>query len=163
MSTEPETNPIPLIDQATIDRWNAEAARQVEEDKRKLKAIVALLREHKAASVGVTYSGSDDSGCLDSVHVYAQTFDENTLYDVEYTEVDEATEQAVGEQFLDDLAWQLLELIVPAGYEINEGGQGTIVLNVVSGQILNNHGTNCTEYNSKEMSLEGDDDADVQD
>ena len=167
MSTEPETNLIPLIDQATIDRWNADAARRAEEDKRKMKAAVELLRKHKAVSVGVEYSGSGDSGCLESVHIYAQTFEENELFDVGYTAVDEATEQAVKQQtnedFLDDLGWELVQLIVPAGYEINDGGQGTIVLDVASGRILNNHGTNSVEYDTNELTLGEDDDGDSQD
>jgi hypothetical protein len=170
MSTEPETTPIPPVDllvEAT-ERMRKQLRQfeiEQQEDKRKMQAAVELLRKHKAVSVGVEYSGASDSGCLDSVHIYARTFTEDELFDVGYTEVDEATEKVVeqmGEDFLNELGWALVELIVPGGYEINDGGQGTIVLDVASGRILNNHGTNSVEYNTNELTLGEDDNADVQ-
>lgn len=169
MSTEPETTPIPLFDLAEAAERMRKHLQQLEiekqEDKRKMQAAVELLRKHKAVSVGVEYSGASDSGCIDSVHIYARTFAENELFDVSYSEVDESAEKAVeqmGKNFLDDLGWALVELIVPGGYEINEGGQGTIVLDVASGRILNSHGTNHTEYDNNELTLGEDDNADVQ-
>ena len=169
MSTEPETTPIPLFDLAEAAERMRKHLQQLEiekqEDKRKMQAAVELLRKHKAVSVGVEYSGAGDSGCLDSVHIYARTFEENELFDVGYSEVDESAEKAVeqmGKNFLDDLGWALVELIVPGGYEINDGGQGTIVLDVASGRILNSHGTNHTEYDNNELTLGEDDNADVQ-
>ena len=163
MSTEPETTPIPLFDLAEAAERMRKHLQQLEIEK--MQAAVELLRKHKAVSVGVEYSGASDSGCLDSVHIYARTFEENELFDVGYTEVDEAVEKAVeqmGKNFLDDLGWALVELIVPSGYEINDGGQGTIVLDVASGRILNSHGTNHTEYDNNELTLGEDDNADVQ-
>jgi hypothetical protein len=60
----------------------------------------------------------------------------------------------MSQSLLDDLADILIDLLVPLGYEINDGGQGVIVLNVASGEVIGEHGSNYVEFTSLEINLD---------
>jgi hypothetical protein len=130
--------------------------------KKKLQEILVFLREHQVVSFGMTYKGESDSGCIEKANLYDRTFSADDLCEVEYAEVDGEKEKEIqkalvnrmSQSFLDDLADILMELFVPLGYEINGGGQGVIVLNVASGEVVGEHGSNYVELTSLEINLD---------
>jgi hypothetical protein len=132
--------------------------------KKKLQEILGFLREHQVVSFGMVYSGQSDSGCVDTASLYDRTFSVDDLSEVEYEEVDGEKEKEIqkalinrmSQSLLDDLADILMDLLVPQGYEINDGGQGVIVLNVASGEVIGEHGSNYThtDITSLEINLD---------
>jgi hypothetical protein len=130
--------------------------------KKKLQKILVFLREHQVVSFGMTYKGESDSGCIEKANLYDRTFSADDLSEVEYEEVDGEKEKEIqkalinrmSQSLLDDLADILIDLLVPLGYEINDGGQGVIVLNVASGEVIGEHGSNYVEFTSLEINLD---------
>ena len=80
---------------------------------------------------------------------------------MEYEGVDAEKEKKIqralfgrtSQSFLDDLADILMDLLVPQGYEINDGGQGVIVLNVASGEVIGEHGSNYVQVDTTSLEI----------
>jgi len=129
--------------------------------KKKLQKILVFLREHNVVSFGTVYSGSGDSGCIDTASLFNRTFSAEELHEVEYEEADGDKELEIqralvnqtSQDFLDDLADTLMDMLVPQGYEINEGGQGVIVLNVDSGEVIGEHGSNYVHVDTTSLEI----------
>lgn len=87
-----------------------------------LKELCPRLAEMQICQVIYAYSGYGDSGEVSEI--FAR--------DANGQEVPMDTE-------LEEKLITLLEDFTPAGYEINEGGEGTLTFNVETGEILREH------------------------
>ena len=102
---------------------------RLEQAKAKLRAeILPALAQHRVANVEAAYSGYGDSGAIDGV----QYRDKSGVH-VEREKIPATlTEQ------LENTLYEFL----PAGFEINDGGQGTLTLDVQDGRITLQHQEN---------------------
>ena len=116
-------------------KYMEQLARQQQQRK---DATVTALRSTilpALARAGVTrvvaeYSGYGDSGAIDHIaYLDAQG------------QVMDLTGEAAVVTGLEDAMYEFL----PAGFEINDGGQGTLTLNVTDGKAVLQHGQNVTE------------------
>jgi hypothetical protein len=97
-------------------------------------AILPALMASGVANVEAAYSGYGDSGAIDGVQ-----FRDKSGVRVERDKIPTAlTEQ------LENVLYEFL----PAGFEINEGGQGTLTLDVQTGTVKLQHEENYTESTS---------------
>ena len=112
---------------------------RLEQAKAKLRAeILPALAQHRVANVEAAYSGYGDSGAIDGV----QYSDKSGVL-VEREKIPATlTEQ------LENTLYEFL----PAGFEINDGGQGTLTLDVQDGRITLQHQEN--EVFSNDSTLE---------
>ena len=105
---------------------------RLERAKNRLRTeILPALRTHRVANIEAAYSGYGDSGCIDGVQFRGPA--------------GERVERAsIPDQLKEALESCLYELL-PAGFEINDGGQGTLTLDVQTGKITIQHQENYTE------------------
>jgi hypothetical protein len=105
---------------------------RLERAKDNLRAeILPALRSHRVANIEAAYSGYGDSGAIDGIQYRDEAgvrVDRTTLP----TEIIEGLENAIYE-------------FLPSGFENNEGGQGTLTLDVQTGKITLAHQENYTE------------------
>jgi hypothetical protein len=93
--------------------------------------ILPVLAQHWVANIEAAYSGYGDSGAIDGIQYRDEAgvrVDRNTL------------PVTVIEQ-LENVLYEFL----PAGFEINDGGQGTLTLDVQTAKITIAHQENYTE------------------
>lgn len=86
---------------------------------RGLRDLCALMRqeiEPELRALQIDYSGSGDSGCVESIHLERGVAHQSFIIRDIHPEI---------EQLIDTLAWFIAYGSHP-GFEINEGGQGTI-------------------------------------
>ena len=102
---------------------------QIQQAKNTLRTeIMPLLRAFGVANVEAAYSGYGDSGAIDGVQ-----FQDKARLRVEREKISATlTEQ------LENTLYEFL----PAGFEINDGGQGTLTLDVQDGRITLQHQEN---------------------
>jgi hypothetical protein len=108
-----------------------EQARMDDAKKRLRTQIIPRLVQHRVASIEAAYSGYGDSGAIDGIQyrdAAGQRVDRTTLP----PEVVEQLENCVYE-------------FLPSGFEINDGGQGTLTLDVQTGKITIQHQENYTD------------------
>ena len=102
---------------------------RLEQAKAKLRAeILPALAQHRVANVEAAYSGYGDSGAIDGV----QYRDKSGL------RVERENIPATLTEQLENT----LYVFLPAGFEINDGGQGTLTLDVQDGRITLQHQEN---------------------
>ncbi len=99
--------------------------------------ILPALAKAGVHRVVAEYSGYGDSGAIDGVAYLAAAG----------SPVEGAA--AVDSQRLEDALYEFL----PAGFEINEGGQGTLTLYVSDAKAVLEHGQNVTEESTEEFEL----------
>jgi hypothetical protein len=92
--------------------------------------ILPALARAGVNRVVAEYSGYGDSGAIDHI----------AYLDAQGQAMDLTGEAAVVTG-LEDAMYEFL----PAGFEINDGGQGTLTLNVTDGKAVLEHGQNVTE------------------
>ena len=93
--------------------------------------ILPALRNHRVANVEAAYSGYGDSGCIDGI----QYRDEAGV------RVDRTTLPTSVIEQLENVLYEFL----PAGFEINDGSQGTLTLDTQTGKVTIQHQENYTE------------------
>jgi hypothetical protein len=93
--------------------------------------IFPVLAKHRVANIEAAYSGYGDSGAIDGI----QYRDEAGV------RVDRTTLPATVIEQLENVLYEFL----PAGFEINDGGQGTLTLDVQTAKITIAHQENYTE------------------
>ena len=102
---------------------------RLEQAKAKLRAeILPALAQHRVANVEAAYSGYGDSGAIDGV----QYRDKSGVC------VERENIPATLTEQLENTLYEFL----PAGFEINDGGQGTLTLDVQDGRITLEHQEN---------------------
>ena len=89
------------------------------------------LQVHHVARLEAVYSGCGDSGAIDELRFQ--------------DDVNQAINQAAIAADLQTSLEEALYAFLPAGFEINEGGQGVLRLDVNSGQLTLEHQENYTE------------------
>jgi hypothetical protein len=94
-----------------------------------LRPICTALNELGVSSVELSYSGCGDDGCIDGTSFSPKTVDVPN----ELREIVESWTEAV----------------LPEGYEINEGGQGTVVISVADATARIEHEYNVTTTESE--------------
>ena len=108
-----------------------EQARMDNAKKRLRSEIIPRLRQHGVANIEAAYSGYGDSGAIDGVQ----------FRDAAGERVDRTN---LPPEILEQLENCVYEFL-PSGFEINDGGQGTLTLDVPTGRITLAHQENYTE------------------
>jgi hypothetical protein len=118
-----------------------EQARLDEAKTRLRTGILPALRNHRVANIEAAYSGYGDSGCIDGI----QYRDEAGV------RVDRASLPAPVIEQLENVLYEFL----PAGFEINDGSQGTLTLDTQTAKVTIQHQENYTETrdSSREFDL----------
>ena len=107
---------------------------RLEQAKAKLRTeILPPLVQHRVANLEAAYSGYGDSGAIDGLQ----------YRDAAGQRVDRETIPAT---LVDELENVLYEFL-PAGFEINDGSQGTLTLDVLTGKVTIKHQENYTASN----------------
>jgi len=105
---------------------------RLERAKAKLRAeVLPALRNHRVATVEAAYSGYGDSGAIDGVQ-YRDEAGER---------VDRTT---IAQPLVEQLETCIYEFL-PSGFEINDGGQGTLTIDTRTAKVTLNHQENYTE------------------
>jgi len=94
------------------------------------ESILPALAKAGVVKIVAEYSGYGDSGAIDGI-AYLNADDECV----------KLTREAACVTGLEDAMYEYL----PAGFEINDGGQGTVTVLVTEGKVVLNHGQNVTE------------------
>ncbi|MFM8705533.1 MAG: hypothetical protein ACKOHG_17050, partial [Planctomycetia bacterium] len=95
---------------------------RLESAKAKLRAeVLPALRTHRVATVEAAYSGYGDSGAIDGVQ----------YRDVAGERVDRTT---IAQPLVEQLDTCIYEFL-PAGFEINDGGQGTLTIDTRTAKV----------------------------
>jgi hypothetical protein len=105
---------------------------RLDEAKSQLRTeLLPVFVQHRVANIEAAYSGYGDSGAIDGLQ----------FRDSAGQRVDRASvPQDVIEQ-LENCVYEFL----PAGFEINDGSQGTLTLDVATGRVSIQHQANVTE------------------
>lgn len=93
--------------------------------------IIPRLKQWGVSKVRAEYSGYGDSGCIDGI----------TYLDAHDQPVNMALVQPASAPVIEDVLYEFL----PAGFEINDGSQGTLTIDVAAGTVTLEHGENYTE------------------
>ena len=115
-----------------LARFHATEQARLEQAKSKLRVeVLPALRKHRVANIEAAYSGYGDSGAIDGLQ----------FRDAAGQRVDRASvPQDVIEQ-LENCVYEFL----PDGFEIDDGSQGTLTLDVATGRVSIQHQANVTE------------------
>ena len=108
-----------------------EQARMDDAKKRLRSQILPRLVQHRVANIEAAYSGYGDSGAIDGI----QYRDEAGV------RVDQTTLPAPVIEQLENVLYEFL----PAGFEINDGSQGTLTLDVRTAKVTLTHQENYTD------------------
>ena len=125
------TTPDPPVEQLIAEMQQAEERERRETTDRLRDQILPQFRELGVANIEVSYSGYGDDGSIDGVQYRDPTG----------IRVDRAT---IPEKLIEALEQCVYELL-PAGFEINEGGQGTLTIDVQLAKVTIQHQENYTE------------------
>ena len=135
------TTPDPSVEQMIAEMQRAEERERRETNDRLRNEILPQFRELGVANIEVAYSGYGDSGAIDGIQYRDPTG----------IRVDRAP---IPIQLIEDLESCAYEFL-PAGFEINDGGQGTLTIDVQASKVTLTHETNYTasESTTKEFTL----------
>ena len=105
---------------------------RLEQVKAKLRTeVLPALLQHGVANIEAAYSGYGDSGAIDGVQ----------YRDADGQRVDRATIPSPVVEELENCIYEFL----PAGFEINDGGQGTLLIDTRTAKVTIQHQENYTE------------------
>jgi hypothetical protein len=125
------TDPADEFAQIMAHFQQTEQARLSEAKNRLRDGILPALAKHRVANIEAAYSGYGDSGGIDGI----QYRDEAGI------RVDRASLPAPVVEQLENVLYEFL----PAGFEINDGGQGMLTLDVQTAKITLAHQENVTD------------------
>ena len=125
------TTPDPSVEQMIAEMQRAEERERRETNDRLRDQILPQFRRLGVANIEVSYSGYGDDGSIDGVQYRDPTG----------IRVDRAT---IPEKLIEDLESCVYELL-PAGFEIGEGAQGTLTIDVQLANVTLQHQENCTD------------------
>jgi ABC-type uncharacterized transport system permease subunit len=108
-----------------------EQARMEDAKKRLRTQIIPGLVQHRVANIEAAYSGYGDSGAIDGI----QYRDEAGV------RLDRGSLPTPVVEQLENVLYEFL----PAGFEINDGGQGTLTINTQTAKVTIQHQENYTE------------------
>ena len=125
------TTPDPSVVQMIAEMQRAEESERRETTDRLRDQILPQFRRLGVANIEVSYSGYGDDGSIDGIQYRDPTG----------IRVDRAT---IPEKLIEDLESCAYEFL-PAGFEINDGGQGTLTIDVGAAKVTIQHQENYTE------------------
>ena len=125
------TTPAPSVEQMVAEMQRAEERERRETSNRLRNEILPQFRELGVANIEVSYSGYGDSGAIDGMQYRGPTG----------IRVDRAT---IPEKLIEDLE-SCAYSFLPPGFEINDGGQGTLTIDVQLAKVAIQHQENYTE------------------
>ena len=125
------TTPDPSVEQMIAEMQRAEERERRETSNRLRNEILPQFRELGVANIEVAYSGYGDSGAIDGVQYRGPTG----------IRVDRA---AIPEKLIEDLE-SCVYSFLPPGFEINDGGQGSLTIDVQLAKVTIQHQENYTE------------------
>ena len=118
--------------QQIIAHFHQTEQARLEEAKSRLRTqIIPRLAQHGVANIEAAYSGYGDSGAIDGLQ----------YRDAAGQRVDRETIPATLVEELENVVYEFL----PSGFEINDGSQGTLTLDVTTGRVSIQHQANYTE------------------
>ena len=118
--------------QQILAHYHQSEQARLEQAKAKLRTeILPALAQHRVANVEAAYSGFGDSGAIDGTQ----------FRDAAGQRVDRETIPATLVEELENVLYEFL----PAGFEINDGGQGTLTLDTQTAKVTIKHQENYTE------------------
>jgi hypothetical protein len=118
--------------QQIIAHYHQSEQARLEQAKAKLRVeILPALVQHRVANVEAAYSGYGDSGAIDGTQ----------FRDAAGQRVDRETIPATLVEELENVLYEFL----PAGFEINDGSQGTLTLDTQTAKVTIQHQENYTE------------------
>ena len=130
--TTPDSDP---SIQELLERFALSSQNRLQTSQDKLRnEIIPALMASGVANVEAAYSGYGDSGAIDGVQ-----FRDKSGVRVEREKI-----PAVLTEKLENVLYEFL----PAGFEINDGGQGTLTLDVQTSTVKLEHQENYTESTS---------------
>lgn len=154
-----------------MDDYKDYRSNRINEIKRRLKlnkpAVLDALKKLKVTSISVSYTGSGDSGQVDSVDAFSKDEKEVSLEGTKVTIVNlsskfnqktkkfeekEAKQETSLGDALREIVYDILEMEYP-GWEINDGSSGNLRINVKDKKFKLEHTTYYTEskYEEKEV------------
>ena len=135
------TTPDPSVEQMIAEMQRAEERERRETNDWLRNEILPKFRELGVANIEVAYSGYGDSGAIDGVQYRGPTG----------IRVDRAP---IPTQLVEDLE-RCAYSFLPPGFEINDGGQGSLTIDVQAIKVTLTHETNYTasESTTKEFTL----------
>ena len=125
------TTPDPSVEQMIAEMQRAEERERRETNDRLRNEILPQFRELGVANIEVSYSGYGDDGSIDGIQYRDPTG----------IRVDRAT---IPEKLIEDLE-SCVYTYLPAGFEIGEGAQGTLTIDVGAAKVTIQHQENYTE------------------
>ena len=125
------TTPDPSGEQMIAEMQRAEERERRETNDRLRNEILPQFRALGVANIEAAYSGYGDSGAIDGVQYRGPTG----------IRVDRAS---IPEKLIEDLE-SCAYSFLPAGFEINDGGQGTLTIDVQLAKVTIQHQENYTE------------------
>jgi hypothetical protein len=132
MTTPDEPSSLEPIIQDMLAQYAKAEQDRLDAMKHMLKSdILPQFAALKVANIEVAYSGYGDSGAIDGCQ----------YRDSAGTRVDRTT---IPTQLVESLESCVYELL-PAGFEINDGGQGTLTIDLPKGTVTIAHQENYTE------------------
>ena len=136
--TTPDSDP---SIQDLLERFALSSQNRLQTSRDKLRnEVIPALMASGVANVEAAYSGYGDSGAIDGVQ-----YRDKSGVRVEREKIAAAlTEQ------LENVLYEFL----PAGFEINDGGQGTLTLDVQTGRLTLQHQENETVSNDSTLEWE---------
>ena len=111
--------------------YKTEQARLNEAKSRLRTQIIPRLAQHRVANIEAAYSGYGDSGAIDGLQ----------FRDAAGQRVDRASLPKDVIEQLENCVYEFL----PAGFEVDDGSQGTLTLDVATGRVSIQHQANVTE------------------
>ena len=133
VAPQPPEDASEVFQQILAHYHQSEQAR-LEQAKAKLRTeILPALVQHRVANVEAAYSGYGDSGAIDGLQ----------FRDAAGQRVDR---EAIPTTLVEQLENVLYEFL-PAGFEINDGGQGTLTIDTQAGKVTIQHQENYTASN----------------
>jgi hypothetical protein len=118
--------------QQIMARYLQNEQARTEEAKTKLRTqIIPQLTQHRVANIEAAYSGYGDSGAIDGIQ----------FRDLAGERVDRTS---LPQDMVEQLETCIYEFL-PAGFEINDGGQGTVLIDTQTATLTLNHQENYTE------------------
>jgi hypothetical protein len=126
-----EDIPDPFL-QDFLARYSRSFEARIDAAKAKLRAeILPALSQHHVANIEAAYSGYGDSGAIDGIQ-----FRDSAGERVDRTSLPQEITDA-----LENCIYEFL----PAGFEINDGGQGTLTIDIQTAKVTIQHQENYTE------------------
>jgi hypothetical protein len=142
--TDPETPDEQVSDsvQKLLAHFHQTEQARMDDAKNRLRSeIIPRLVQHRVANIEAAYSGYGDSGAIDGVQ----------YRDAHGQRVDRATIPVPLAETLETCLYEFL----PSGFEINDGGQGTVLIDTQTAKVTIQHQENYTETrdSSREFDL----------